>query len=81
VFDPIVRTLLDDGDYYMHLADLRSYADTQDRVAALYRDQREWSRRALLNVARAGKFSSDRTITEYARLIWDIEPMTREDEE
>lgn len=81
VFDPIVRTLLDEGDYYMHLADLRDFADTQDRVAALYRDQREWSRRALLNVARAGKFSSDRTIAEYARLIWDIEPMVPEDED
>ncbi|HOG50836.1 MAG TPA: glycogen/starch/alpha-glucan family phosphorylase, partial [Lentisphaeria bacterium] len=81
VFDPIVRTLLDEGDYYMHLADLRDYADTQDRVAALYRDRREWSRRTLLNVARAGKFSSDRTIAEYASQIWNLEPMVPEDED
>ncbi len=76
VFEPIVRTLLDEGDYYMLLADLRDYADTQERVAALYRDRREWSRRALLNVARAGKFSSDRTIAEYARQIWHLDPVS-----
>ena len=77
VFDPIVRTLLDEGDYYMHLADLRDFADTQDRVAALYRDQREWSQRTALSLE--PKFSSDRTIAEYARRS-GIEPMVRGEE-
>ena len=75
VFDPIVKTLLDWGDHYMLLADLRSYIEAQDRVDALYRRTRDWDRMALLNVARAGRFSSDRTIREYARDIWHIEPV------
>jgi starch phosphorylase len=74
LFDPIVRALLDFGDHYMLLADLRSYIAAQDAVDALYRQPRDWDRKALLNVARAGKFSSDRTIAEYARDIWRVEP-------
>ena len=75
LFDPIVRSLLDFGDHYMLLGDMRSYIDTQDAVARLYRDDPDgWARRALINVARAGKFSSDRTIAEYANEIWHIEP-------
>jgi starch phosphorylase len=76
VFDPLLRNLLDQGDYYMHLADLRDYADTQDRVDALYRQRREWDRRAVINVACAGKFSSDRAIAEYARTIWNLQPFS-----
>ncbi len=78
LFQPIVRSLLDFGDHYMLLADLRSYIDAQTRVDALYGDRREWNRKALLNVARSGKFSSDRTILEYARDIWHVEPFARE---
>ncbi|MDD5705753.1 MAG: glycogen/starch/alpha-glucan phosphorylase, partial [Kiritimatiellae bacterium] len=74
LFDPIVRNLLDFGDYYMLLADLRSYIEAQEAVDKLYRTPRAWDRKALLNVARAGKFSSDRTIREYARDIWKVEP-------
>ncbi|MBQ6470526.1 MAG: glycogen/starch/alpha-glucan phosphorylase, partial [Victivallales bacterium] len=74
VFAPLVRNLLDFGDYYMLLADLRDYAQTQDRVAELYRNPREWDRKALVNVARAGKFSSDRTIRDYSDLIWNVSP-------
>jgi starch phosphorylase len=74
-FDLIVRTLLDYNDYYMLLADLRDYIQTQDRVDALYRLPRKWDRKALMNVARSGKFSSDRTIREYSRDIWHIEPV------
>ena len=60
----------------MHLADLTSYAQAQERVQQLYRDSgSEWSRKAILNVARSGKFSSDRTILEYATEIWDIVPV------
>lgn len=75
LFDPIIRSLLDYNDYYMLLADLRDYMQTQDRVDALYRTPREWDAKALINVARSGKFSSDRTIREYARDIWHIDPV------
>jgi starch phosphorylase len=74
LFEPIREALLDRGDYYMHLADLLPYVSAQSRVSALYADPREWSRKAVLNVARSGKFSSDRTITEYAGSIWGVTP-------
>jgi starch phosphorylase len=58
----------------MLLADMRDYIQTQERVDAAYRDVEAWDRKAILNVARAGKFSSDRAIKEYATEIWDLEP-------
>ena len=73
IFAPIRETLLG-GDYYMHLADLTAYAQAQERVGALYADQDAWARRAIINVASSGKFSSDRTIAEYATGIWNAEP-------
>ncbi|MBI4657354.1 MAG: glycogen/starch/alpha-glucan phosphorylase [Verrucomicrobia bacterium] len=74
VFKPVVQSLLDWGDHYMLLADLRSYVETQERVDAAYKDRSGWDRKAILNVARAGKFSSDRTIREYASDIWHVQP-------
>jgi starch phosphorylase len=74
VFRPILETLLDRGDFYMHLADLTSYTQAQERVSKLYADRQEWARKAILNVAHSGKFSSDRTIQEYAAHIWRTEP-------
>jgi starch phosphorylase len=74
LFDSILQNLLEYGDYYMLLADLRSYIDAQARVDRLYRDRYAWDRKALLNVARAGKFSSDRTVRQYADEIWHITP-------
>jgi glycogen phosphorylase len=74
VFQPLVRSLLEQGDSYMILADLRAYIRTQERVDAAYKDRSGWIRKAILNVARAGKFSSDRTIREYASEIWHVEP-------
>jgi starch phosphorylase len=74
IFRPLIDALLAHGDCYMILADLRAYIRTQDRVDAAYRDRRGWIRKAVLNVARAGKFSSDRTIREYASEIWHVEP-------
>jgi starch phosphorylase len=74
IFEPIRETLLTKGDYYMHLADLTGYVRTQERVAALYRDRPAWAAAAIHNVARSGKFSSDRTIGEYAADIWGAEP-------
>ncbi len=61
------------GDEYMQLADLRSYADTQARIDREYRNIREWTRKSLVNIARSGKFSSDRTIKEYCSRIWNID--------
>jgi glycogen phosphorylase len=79
IFAPISSTLLEGGDHYMHLADLRSFIEAQSRVETVYRDQEAWSQKVILNIARTGKFSSDRTIDEYAREIWgvqgvDVEP-------
>jgi starch phosphorylase len=76
-YRPIFDTLLNKGDYYMLLADYESYIACQEAVGKLYKDQEEWSRRAILNVARIGKFSSDRTIREYADKIWKIASVER----
>jgi glycogen phosphorylase len=74
VFAPLRDALLTSGDRYMHLADLTSYCRAQDAVGALYESPQEWARKAILNVASSGKFSSDRTIAEYNRDIWKTEP-------
>ncbi len=74
VFEPLRDALLTHGDYYMHLADLKSYLEADRRLVDSYADQEEWARRAILNVASSGKFSSDRTIAEYAKDIWNVEP-------
>ena len=71
VFRPLLDALLVQGDHYMHLADLRSYLDADARLMALYGQPDAWTRMAILNVAASGKFSSDRTIGQYAREIWD----------
>jgi starch phosphorylase len=72
-FAPLLDVLLK-GDHYMHLADLRSYLEADRKLTALYADPDAWARKAILNVANSGKFSSDRTIAEYASDIWDVEP-------
>jgi len=74
VFDPILDALLRHGDHYLHLADLKSYGEAHQRLGDLYADPEAWSRRAILNIAASGRFSSDRTIAEYAREIWQAEP-------
>ena len=74
VFAPLRDTLLTNGDHYMHLADLNSYLDVDQRLVDLYADPDGWARKAILNVAGSGKFSSDRTIAEYATGIWNAEP-------
>jgi starch phosphorylase len=73
VFQPIVDILLTHGDHYMHLADLTSYVKTQEQAGALYDQADAWARKAILNVGHSGKFSSDRTIQEYAADIWGAE--------
>jgi len=74
VFEPLREMLLTHGDHYMHLADLNSYLTADAQLSALYADSDEWARKAILNVAGSGKFSSDRTITEYASEIWHVQP-------
>ena len=76
LYDPIRDVLLTRGDHYMHLADLASYAAPQARVSDLYADRDEWARKAILNVACSGKFSSDRTIAEYAGIDLGGGPMS-----
>jgi starch phosphorylase len=73
IFAPLCNILLE-ADHYMHLADLSSYLDADRRLIELYADPEEWARKAILNVAGSGKFSSDRTIAEYATGIWNVEP-------
>ncbi|MBR3222540.1 MAG: glycogen/starch/alpha-glucan phosphorylase [Kiritimatiellae bacterium] len=75
LFEPILRSLLDYNDHYMLLADLTSYCEAQDRVDATYRDKARWNRMSLVNIARSGRFSSDRAVMEYARDIWHVSPV------
>ncbi|HEX9985443.1 MAG TPA: glycogen/starch/alpha-glucan phosphorylase [Thermoanaerobaculia bacterium] len=74
IFRPIVAKLLSLRDEYVHLADLQPYIDKQAEVDLAYRDRSTWLRKSLLNIARMGKFSSDRTIRQYANEIWKIKP-------
>jgi starch phosphorylase len=69
-----VAKLLSARDEYVHLADMAAYIETHARIDEAYVDRNRWRRMALLNIARMGRFSSDRTITEYAREIWRIKP-------
>jgi starch phosphorylase len=74
LFEPLVNSLLATDDY-MLLADYQSYVDCQDRVSAAYKDQEAWTRMSILNVARIGKFSSDRAIRDYCAEIWKTWPV------
>ena len=74
IFGPIRNTLLEGGDYYMHLADLKSYVEAQARVGSLYAEPGAWARKAIINIACSGRFSSDRTIREYAAEVWNAKP-------
>jgi glycogen phosphorylase len=73
IFKPIVASLLQRGDFYFNLADFDSYLAAQDRVSTDFQKPSLWAQKAILNVARSGKFTSDRTVAEYAREIWGIE--------
>jgi len=74
IYTPLIDTLLTNGDHYMHLADLTSYLAADERLCQLYANPDEWARKAILNIAGSGKFSSDRTIAEYAQGIWKTPP-------
>ncbi|MFO1055774.1 MAG: glycogen/starch/alpha-glucan phosphorylase [Dongiaceae bacterium] len=74
IFEPLREALLTHGDHYMHLADLGAYLEADRRLLELYADPEAWTRTVVANVAAAGRFSSDRTIAEYAAEIWDAKP-------
>jgi len=74
IFDDMIRGLMN-VDYYLLFADYQSYIDAQDKVAKLYKDQDEWTRKSILNVARVAKFSSDRSVKEYSEKIWKVKPV------
>jgi starch phosphorylase len=74
LFQPIVDSILN-HDEYMLLADFQSYVDCQEKVSLAYLDQEHWTRMSILNTARMGRFSSDRSVREYARDIWHVEPL------
>jgi len=80
LFRPLVDELMSQ-DQYLLLADYTSYIECQDRISEAWRDQEQWTRMAILNVARMGKFSSDRSIRDYCRDIWDVEPVSVESNE
>jgi starch phosphorylase len=73
-YQPIIDNLLNNGDQYLLLADYASYIEAQEKVSKLYKNQDEWTRLAILNVANMAKFSSDRAIGEYAENIWHVSP-------
>ena len=71
-FQPVVDSILNQGDPYLVCADFESYIEAQGKVDAAFRDRAKWAEMAILNTARVGKFSSDRTIRQYADEIWDL---------
>ncbi len=75
IFDNIIRSLTEHGDYWMIVADFRSYVEAQRQAAAAFLDQERWTRMSILNSATSGKFSSDRTIHEYNADIWRLTPV------
>ena len=74
LYQPILDSLLSNGDRYLVLADFDAYVACQDKVSEAFLDRKAWARMCLMNIANSGKFSTDRTIAEYARDIWDIHP-------
>ncbi len=78
LFTWIFRTITDPADEHLHLADLQAYLEAHERAGEAFRDRERWARMCILNVARMGRFSSDRTVGEYAREIWNITPLQDE---
>jgi starch phosphorylase len=74
IFKPLMESLLYHDPYFL-MADYQSYVDTQDRVSQAYRNQDEWTKMSILNTARLGKFSSDRSIQDYCDEIWKVDPV------
>jgi starch phosphorylase len=77
LFAPIVDSLLQGGDHYMLMADFESYTKCQEKIDGVYGDQKEWNRKAVLNVASIGGFSIDRLTDQYAAEMWNVKPVPR----
>ena len=75
IFDDILNSIKSSNDPWMTIADFRSYIDAQERVSEAYRDKEQWTKMSILNTAASGKFSTDRTISEYASDIWSVTPV------
>ena len=71
IFTPLLDVIYG-GDHYMLCADFEDYIRAQQDVSTLYQDREQWTRKSIINVARSGKFSSDRTIAQYAKEIWGV---------
>jgi starch phosphorylase len=75
LFDPIIQAIRNPQDPWLVAADFRTFVEAQERVAAAYRDRDLWGRMSIINTAASGKFSTDRTMTEYNREIWKLTPV------
>jgi starch phosphorylase len=78
LFQPIIHSLTSGGDHYCIAADFGPYLAIQDEVDRVFADKAEWTRRAILNVARTGSFSSDRAVRDYSKDIWATKPVSRD---
>jgi starch phosphorylase len=74
IFDELINSIKSPHDPWMTIADFRSFVDTQKRVEEAYQDKEHWTKMSILNCANSGKFSTDRTISEYNRDIWKLTP-------
>jgi starch phosphorylase len=74
IFEPLRKMLFEKGDNYLHFADLESYDQAHTKALELYRDRESWNRKAVINIASSGKFSSDRTIAQYNEDVWKVSP-------
>jgi glycogen phosphorylase len=79
LFESIIRSLLDNGDYYLLLADYRSYISAQEEAGRAFRNPDDWARRSILNTAFMGRFSSDRAVGEYAARVWNTFSINEEE--
>ena len=75
-FDSIIHAITTPGDPWMTAADFRTFVDAQEEVESAFRDQSGWAQKSILNCASSGRFSADRTIADYNRDIWRLEPVS-----
>jgi starch phosphorylase len=75
----VIASVKNPGDQWMTAADFRSYIDAQEAAGKAYQDQQRWTRMSIMNSAKSGRFSTDRTMRDYNRDIWHLEKLTNED--